>query len=242
MPKKATTRKAAAAVAPVGDLAPLVREIRTLVEQARRAAASTVNTLQVLTNVEIGRRIVEHEQKGKRRAAYGSELLKELSERLTAECGRGISRSNLQNMRSFFLLWKDRVAEICQQPTGKLALPGKRQQPAGKSAAASDSIAPIPGPSFPLSWTHYVLLLSVKDPAERRFYEIEAAREGWSVPELRRQKASALYERLALSRDKDGIRRLAEEGHRVTRLEELLKEPHVLEFFGLEERHRAQSY
>jgi len=89
---------------------------------------------------------------------------------------------------------------------------------------------------FTLSWTHYLVLLSVKDPAERSFYEIEAAREGWSVPELRRQKASCLYERLALSRDKKGVRRLATKGQLVTRPEDVLKEPLVLEFLGLDER------
>jgi predicted nuclease of restriction endonuclease-like (RecB) superfamily len=90
--------------------------------------------------------------------------------------------------------------------------------------------------NFPLSWTHYVVLLSVKDPGERSFYEIEAANEGWSVPELKRQKASCLYERLALSRDKAGVKRLAEQGQLVSRPEDVLKEPLVLEFLGLDEK------
>ena len=86
-----------------------------------------------------------------------------------------------------------------------------------------------------LSWTHYVELLSIKDPAERSFYEIEATNSGWSVPELRRQKASCLHERLALSRDKAGIRKLAQEGQVITEPKDLFKEPLVLEFLGLEE-------
>ncbi len=98
----------------------LLAEVRQLIANARNAAASTVNTLQVLTNFEIGRRIVEHEQKGKKRAEYGKELMNELSFRLTEEFGRGFSRSNLQNMRTFFLLWQERVPVIHQQPTGEL--------------------------------------------------------------------------------------------------------------------------
>jgi predicted nuclease of restriction endonuclease-like (RecB) superfamily len=90
------------------------------------------------------------------------------------------------------------------------------------------------GNPFTISWSHYVLLLTIKDPDERSFYEIEATNSGWSVPELKRQKASCLYERLALSRDKEGIRRLAKEGQVIVRPEDLLKEPLVLEFLGLD--------
>lgn len=89
---------------------------------------------------------------------------------------------------------------------------------------------------FTLSWSHYVLLLTIKDPGERSFYEIEATNEGWSVPELKRQKDSALYHRLALSRDKAGVKRLAAEGQIVARPEDVLKEPYVLEFLGIDEK------
>lgn len=247
-----------------------------------------------MTNFEIGRRIVEHEQKGAKRAAYGAELLKELSARLTEEFGRGFSPVNLAHMRRFFLVWQERV-QIFQQPTEKLATTDKPQtpsgqlailqqpaeklpaseisqppigklgseaisqqpvaksggsktfqQPTGKSTAlqkgqsATDQFAIFQSPSgksrcpFTLSWTHYVLLLTIKDPDERSFYEIEATNAGWSVPELKRQKASCLYERLALSRDKEGIRRLAKEGQLIVKPEDLLKEPLVLEFLGLD--------
>jgi len=93
-------------------LAPLVAEIRGLIQSARHAAASTVNTLQALTNFEIGRCIVEHEQKGEKRAEYGTELLKALSTRLTDEFGRGFSEDNLSNMRRFFLVWRQRIVEF----------------------------------------------------------------------------------------------------------------------------------
>jgi predicted nuclease of restriction endonuclease-like (RecB) superfamily len=239
--KPATAKRSVVAKARPDSLAPLIAEVRNLIQSARHAAASTVNTLQVLTNFEIGRRIVEHEQKGAKRAAYGAKLLKELSARLTDEFGRGFSEDNLSNMRRFFILWKDRVAEfpnslfgnsrpllmssssgIFQQPLEELA---NSQKPSRKS-----------GNPFTLSWTHYLILLTIKDPDERSFYEIEATNAGWSVPELKRQKASALYHRLALSRDKSSIKRLAAEGQIVTRPEDVLKEPYVLEFLGLDEK------
>jgi predicted nuclease of restriction endonuclease-like (RecB) superfamily len=96
-----------------------------------------------------------------------------------------------------------------------------RQTPSGKSP-------------FTLSWSHYVVLMTIKDPDERSFYEIEFRQADWDVSELKRQKASCLYERLALSRDKEGIRRLAKEGQVIVRPEDLLKEPLVLEFLGLD--------
>ncbi|MEA2602575.1 MAG: hypothetical protein QOF89_3567 [Acidobacteriota bacterium] len=205
------------------SLGPLVEQVRSLVQSARRAAAVSVNTLQVLTNFEIGRIIVEHEQEGAARAEYGKQVLKELAERLTAELGRGFSRANLQSMRSFFLLYQDRLPRIRQKPSGKLT--GMPEAPSRTSAA-----------SFTLSWSHYVVLLSIRDGQERSFYEIESAQSGWSVPELKRQLSSGLYERLALSRDKQGLHKLAREGHSVTRPADLFREPYVLEFLGLDER------
>ena len=190
----------------------LLTEVRQLIQSARRGVATVVDTFQVMTNFEIGRRIVEHEQKGAKRAAYGAELLKELSAKLTEEFGRGFSRSNLQNMRSFFLLWEDRLPKICQQPIGKLAeaeisqqpvaksttskifqqaigKPGStkiRQQaigkldapeiaqqaigqlvPLAKSQSATDQFSiseqPIRKSPFTISWTHYLVLLTIKD-------------------------------------------------------------------------------
>lgn len=214
----------------------LIHEVRALIQTARHAAATTVNTLQVLTNFEIGRRIVEHEQQGAERAGYGKELLRTLSVRLTEEFGRGFSRTNLQAMRSFFLMWRDRDPGICQKASGKLKSTGICQKPSGQ-LVPSGAVQTLSGKSpFVLSWSHYVLLLTVKNPDERSFYEIESAHANWSLPELKRQLASGLYERLALSRDKDGVRQLAREGQVVVKPEDMLKEPYVLEFLGLDEK------
>jgi len=215
------------------SLAPLVAEVRALIQSARLGAATVVNTLQVMTNFEIGRRIVEHEQKGKKRAEYGKGLLKGLSQRLTEEFGRGFSEDNLSNMRRFFLLWEPRVSEFPNRVFGN-STQQIWQTPSAKLAPGPISETPSRKSRFTLSWSHYVLLLTIKDVDERSFYEIESINEDWSLSELKRQKASALYERLAVSRDKAGVRRLAEKGQIVTKPEDVLKEPYVLEFLGLE--------
>lgn len=236
-----TPKNAASGKTKTDGLAPLIAEVRNLILSARRGAASVVDTFQVLTNFEIGRRIVEHEQQGKKRAAYGDLLMLTLAERLTEEFGRGFSRRNLDSMRRFYLVYSDRLPRIGQKPSAQL-LSGKTPK---SSRISSGELAPIEiwqKPSakstnpFTLSWSHYVELLTIKDAGERSFYEIESTNSGWSLPELRRQKASCVYERLALSRDKAGIKRLAREGQIITKPEDLFKEPLVLEFLGLNER------
>lgn len=206
----------------------LLTEVRALLQSARALAARQVNALQVLTNFEIGRRIVEHEQGGEARAEYGRAVVKALSMALTAEFGRGYSVDNLWMMRRFFMAYQGRhpkVETLSQVSSGPLL-----------AAPQLPSPLPQPTPPFTLSWSHYVLLLAIDDPNERSFYEIEATRAGWSLRELRRQFDSSLYERLALSRDKDGVLALAAQGQQVASPADLLKDPFVLEFLGLEER------
>lgn len=193
----------------------MVDELRKLIRTARRTASTTVNALQVLTNFEIGRRIVEQEQKGKARADYGKALLKELSERLTDEFGKGFSERNLQLFRRFYTEFASRVPAISQTASAKLL----------------ESRSPLL-----LSWSHYVLLMGIGNPQERAFYEIEAADEGWTLLELKRQVASSLYERLALSRDKKRLKELSSKGQILSKPEDALKEPYVLEFLGLSDK------
>ncbi len=213
---------------------PLFSSVRELIVSARRTVARGVDIVQVLTNFEIGRLIVEHEQQGKKRAEYGKAQLRELADSLTAEFGRGFSRSNLEYMRKFFLTYRDRAAEKSQLATGKL----------GKGSKGLSNAEGIPAPlagsaaGFRLGWTQYVFLMGIKNEEERSFYEMEAADNGWTMSELKRQYNSGLYERLALSRDKQGIRKLAREGQVVAQPEDLLKEPYVLEFLGLETKTR----
>jgi hypothetical protein len=180
-------------------LAPLIAEVRGLIQSSRHAAATAVNSFQVLTNFEIDRRIVEHEQKGQKRAGYGQELLKLLGAQLTAEFGAGFSKANLVYMRRFYLEWRHRDTRIAQTVSGQLAKMEISRTPSGQFAAVQISATPSRKSvnPFSLSWSHYVLLLSIKDSDERSFYEIEASSENWSLRELKRQVASSLYERLA---------------------------------------------
>ena len=232
-------------------------DIKNLIHSARATVARGVDLVQVYTNFEIGRRIVVQEQKGKGRAADGQEVLTVLSERLVVEFGRGYSRSNLEYMRKFFLLYEER-SHISQTMSGKLGIHAKSQTVSGKSQSPpgqfdilqtlSAKSQPVPIPQstsgqsdprpFTLSWSHYVFLLSVKNPDERSFYEIESTHQNWTLRELKRQFDSSLYERLALSRDKKGIRKLAREGQIIANPADILKEPLVLEFLGLHESHR----
>lgn len=224
-----------------GDEAHLYERIRELVLSARQTVARGVDLVQVHTNFEIGRHIVEHEQQGDERASYGKELLTVLANRLTEEFGKGFARSNVAYMRSFYLAYSGR-APIVQTASGQLAsvendrtacesfaLPGTLQTPPAKSS---------PSRPFSLSWSHYVFLLGIKNSDERSFYEIEASEQNWTLRELKRQFNSGLYERLALSRDKQGIRELARAGQLIAQPKDILKEPLVLEFLGLSEQSR----
>ncbi|HCK80640.1 MAG TPA: PDDEXK nuclease domain-containing protein [Candidatus Competibacter sp.] len=218
----------------------LIHQIRDLILSARRAVAHSVDLIQVLTNFEIGRRIIEHEQQGKERAEYGDAMLKALAIALTDEFGRGFSQTNLKMMRRFYLIYQHRMG---QAVPGLLPAVKKGQTLSDflqKSDVASQNspgnIRAGASASFHLSWSHYVFLISVENDAERRFYEIESAGQGWSLRELKRQFNAGLYERLALSRDKDGVRQLATQGQIIGRPEDLLKEPYVLEFLGLDEQ------
>jgi predicted nuclease of restriction endonuclease-like (RecB) superfamily len=228
-------------------------DIRELIAGARTTVVRGVDLVQVRTNFEIGRRIVKEEQRGKDRAAYGKEVIRALADRLTGEFGKGFSTSNLAYMRTFHLLHRDRQP-IFQSVTGKSGSSQIGQSVTDqfnatrKSQTVSDQLAIFqsltgklgspPVRPFTLSWTHYVFLLGLKNPNERSFYEIEAHQQNWTVRELKRQFDSGLYERLALSRNKKGIRRLAQKGQTVGHSRDLLKEPLVLEFLGLDERSR----
>ena len=220
-------------------------DIRGLIHSARATVARGVDLVQVYTNFEIGRRIVMQEQKGKGRAEYGQEVIRELAGRLTEEFGRGFGIATLKAMRQFYLLNQDRIGQSLigefdpagksQSVIGQLAPAQIPQSATGKSQTPSGESALRP---FCLSWTHYIFLLTIKNPDERSFYEIESANESWTVRELKRQFDSSLYERLALSRDKAGIRKLAQKGQIVESIADVLNEPLVLEFLGLHESHR----
>ncbi len=180
--------------------------IRTILAEARSRAYQAINSAMVVAYWEIGQTIVEGEQEGKQRAEYGRQLLVGLSQRLTAEFGRGFDRTNLQQMRNFYVAYPNCDA--------------LRRE---------------------LSWTHYRILLRVEKPDARRFYENEAVAARWSTRELKRQVDSLLFERLALSTDREGVLALAQKGHEITQPSDLVKDPYVLEFAGLPPTHKIRE-
>lgn len=187
-----------------------------IIDAARQNAYRAVNTAMVYSYYELGRRIVEEEQGGSSRAGYGTMLLDNLSKVLTDRFGRGFSKDNLKLIRRFYLVFsKDSI--------GETVFPQSEHFP--KTAE---------GRVFPLSWSHYIKLMRIQDVAARHFYEIEAARQGWSLSELNRQYDSALYERLVLSADKDKVMSFAQEGQIVEAPADLIKDPYILEFTGLD--------
>lgn len=189
--------------------------ILDILKNARKQAKMALNISMVYSYYEVGRAIIEEEQNGKQRAEYGKAILKELSKRLTESLGKGFSVENLKLMRRFYVVYsKDQIGQ--KVSTQFENLPVTRE-----------------GRKFFLSFSHYVFLMRIPNIDERHFYEIEAAHNGWGIKELERQYDSALYERLALSRDKEGIERLSTEGQIIEKPEDLLKDPYVLEFTGL---------
>lgn len=199
----------------------LYSRIAEILEQSRNFVASTVNTAMVKTYFEIGRIIVEDEQNGKTRAEYGKEVLKNLSDRLTSQYGKGFSVTNLKQMRDFFLVYSKQISQ-----TVSAELPSA--MPVQISQTVSDQ--------FNLSWSHYLFLMRIDNPQERKFYEIEAKNSNWSLRELKRQFDSALYERLSLSKDKEAIKELSRQGQIIQSASDIVKDPYVLEFLGLPEK------
>jgi predicted nuclease of restriction endonuclease-like (RecB) superfamily len=202
-----------------------------LLEQARRAAARSVNAIMTATYWEIGRRIVEFEQGGEERAGYGEQLLERLAEDLTKRFGRGFSRQNLQQMRQFYSAWPpDRIRQTLSDEFEEVQI---RQRP-----SATFDLAEITR-RFPLSWSHYVKLLAVRDAKAREFYEAEALRGGWTVRQLDRQIGSQFYQRTLLSRNKAAMLTKGAQPRPEDAItpEEELKDPLVLEFLNLKDEY-----
>ena len=214
----------------------LVKNIKTLVEQARQNIVRNVNSTMVLTNFLIGKLIIEHEQQGKIRAQYASETLKQLSVQLTEDLGKGYSVDNLENMRRFYLSYqKSEMASRIFNASSISETPSRKSS--GKPVNKGFYLQTIKknGSPFVLSWSHYVLLSKIKNQNEKSFYEIEATNNNWSVNELFRQYDTALYERLALNRNKKKVKELSQKGQILEKPKDAIKEPYILEFLGLKE-------
>jgi predicted nuclease of restriction endonuclease-like (RecB) superfamily len=225
-----------------GEYGRLISDISDLLEQARRRAARSVNSILTATYWNIGRRIVEYEQQGQERAPYGERLLDRLSRDLTPKLGRGFSERNLEQMRAFYLGW-----EISQTPSAKLEArvispmaPGETTEEKRQTLSAeSHNTLIVLSSAFPLSWSHYVRLLSVVDSRTRVFYESEAIRGGWSVRQLDRQIGTQFYERSLGSKRRDDFlargRRPKPEDE--TAVEDEIRDPYLLEFLNLKDEY-----
>jgi len=176
------------------------KEIKNLLHQARTKVYSTINITMTQTYWQIGKRIVEEEQQGQKRAEYGKTILKSLSSELSKEFGKGFSVDNLENMRKFYFVY-----------------------------SKSETVSRI----FKLSWSHYIFLTRMNNEDERSFYEIEAIQNSWTLRELKRQFNSGLYERLQLSSDKRAVKELSSKGQVIQTVNDMIKDPYILEFVGL---------
>lgn len=209
----------------------LLFNISVLLDNARKKVVSTVNQTMVITYFEIGRMIVEDEQNGENRAEYGKAVLKELSLYLTERFGKGFSQRNLEQMRQFYLSYS-----IAQTVSAEFKLPDNQINERLSTDWTNLNISQKNAFNFNLSWSHYLKLMRISDLNERKFYEIEAYKNNWSLRELQRQFDSALYTRLSLSKNKEEILQLSEKGQIFEKPKDLVKDPYVLEFLGLAEK------
>ncbi len=191
----------------------LIYSVGKLLAESKQRLASQINTVLVKTYWEIGKYIVEYEQGGADKAEYGSELLIQLSKDLSLSYGKGFSKSNLYQMRKFYLTFP-----IFQTLSGK--------------SSKSET------PSHVLSWSHYFEILKADSDLEVKFYINQCSNENWSVRELKRQMKSLLFHRLALSKDKKGIIELSEKGIQTQKPEDIIKDPYVLEFLNIPQKEK----
>ena len=181
----------------------LFENIKNLIKESQNRIITAISNTMSLTYFEIGRMIVEEEQKGELRANYGKQIIKTLSVKLTKDFGQGFSMRNIEQMRQFYIAY---------------------------------SIPQTLSAEFKLSWSHYLILMRINDENERRFYEVESIKNNWSLRELKRQLNSALYTRLSISKDKNQILELSTKGQIIEKPIDVIKDPYVLEFLGLEEK------
>ncbi|MBP6662054.1 MAG: DUF1016 family protein [Paludibacter sp.] len=204
----------------------LSNKIAELIHEARMYLARKTNTAMIYTYFQIGKLIVEELQQGEKRAEYGIQLLESVSTDLSQKFGKGFSVQNLERMRNFFLIYSNsskelRNSEIFLNSSKELRI----------STTNNEAITLLP-----ISWSHYLFLMRMNNENERQFYEVESFVNQWTLKELERQFNSGLFERLALSKNKEGILELAKKGQIIAKAQDVLKEPLILEFLGLEEK------
>ncbi|MDQ6631109.1 MAG: PDDEXK nuclease domain-containing protein [Verrucomicrobiota bacterium] len=239
-------KKNSAIIKGYGDL---VGAITQILEAGRSQAAWSLNSIMSAAYWEIGRRIVEFEQGGQERADYGENVIDQLSVDLKKKYGNGFGRSNLFQIRAFYLAYREKVQTLSGQLVS-VSVEKKNSRKIAVSKRASSKVQTLSGQSsitnlqevikaFPLSWSQYIRLLTIKDETAREFYETEALRNGWSVRQLDRQIATRFYERTALSKNKVAMLRKNSIAKRedVITPEQAIKDPYILEFLALKDEY-----
>lgn len=198
-------------------------KIIQIITEAKQSVAKTANTAMVYSYFCIGKLIVEEMQEGNLRAEYGSQLLIQVAAELTQKMGRGFSVQNLERMRKFFLVYSKSSNEL------------RNSEVFEKSSNGLRIFKNTEVKLLPISWSHYLFLIQIDHELERQFYEIESFQNNWKLEELKRQFDSGLFERLALSKNKEEVKKLAQKGQLVHQPKDLFKDPYILEFLGIEE-------
>jgi len=200
----------------------LVSQISETFVEGQQKAVLAINSFLVETYWKIGQYIVEYEQGGSGKAEYGKRLLEQLSKDLSLLHGKGFGVSNIYRMRQFYIAYPI------------LATPSQELSPI--LAEVPQKLSQIGAmPSHQLSWSHYVELLKIDDPLERSFYEKQTLIERWSVAQLIRQKKTSLFLRLAASKDREGILKLARQGQVIEKPSDIIREPYIVDFLKLHE-------
>ncbi|QNR83402.1 DUF1016 domain-containing protein [Pedobacter riviphilus] len=214
----------------------LYTKIIELLNQARQNVAQTINNTMATTYFEIGRMIVEEEQQGKEKAEYGKRVLKELSGKLVVKFGKGFSETNLRQIRNFYLLYSIQQTVSAELGKDQTAPDEFKNEEIADTVSRKSINQQTLSAQFKLTWSHYLKLMRITDVNERNFYEVEAIKNNWSLRELQRQYDSALYARLALSKNKEEVISLGQKGQVIEKSKDLIKDPYVLEFLGLPEK------
>lgn len=220
----------------MNDLQPkedtLFEHISALIDLAHKRVKTAIDTTMVYTYYGVGQYIVEDEQQGEQRAQYGKTVLKNLSTRLTDKYGEGWSVETLTLCRKFYSMYSKIVNGVYEIKT-------MSHQNLPNTTKIVNSVYDFPvgmqqkANRFTLSWSHYLVLMRIKNDDERRFYEIECQKQDWSVRQLKREYGASLYERLALSRDPKEVMQLSEKGQTIEKPKDIIKDPLTLEFLGL---------
>ncbi|TLU87715.1 MAG: DUF1016 domain-containing protein [Chlorobium sp.] len=209
--------------------------------ELQHRAARSVDTSLVIRNWLFGWYIVEFEQGGADRAEYGANLLKKIAAQLKI---KGCSERSLALCCKFYLTYSGILQTVSAKSSGnrfglqdmQQAVPITSYEAIANAPKVLRELSATLAGSFSLGWSHYVTLLTISNADERRFYEIETQENSWGVRELNRQISASLFERLALSRDKEGIRQLSQKGLVIEKVSDVIKNPFVLEFLELEEK------